>query len=258
MTQSFEEKRRTAAQRLGMRSEGIPGHVAIIMDGNGRWARNKGLPRYEGHGEGAKTVEKIAMYCVGIGIKCLTLYSFSMQNWKRPAEEVEFLMYLYSRYLEEIRPKLMENNVRLVHLGRTERLPQNVTTALQQTMQETRANTGMTLGLALNYDARTEITDAVIKIAGLCKDGQLSLEDIDQDVVSNYLYTAHLPDPDLLIRTSGELRISNFLLWQISYAEFYVTETLWPDFTSEDMDLAIRAYSQRARRFGDVKSQTTM
>ena len=258
MTQSFEEKRSTTAQRLGIRPEGMPRHVAIIMDGNGRWARNKGLPRHEGHSQGGKTVEKIAMYCIEIGIECLTLYSFSMQNWKRPAEEVEFLMYLYSRYLEEIRPRLMENNVRLVHLGRTERLPQNVTTALQETMQITGANTGMTLGLALNYDARTEITDAVVKIAGLCKDGQLSIEDIDQDLVSNYLYTAHLPDPDLLIRTSGELRISNFLLWQISYAEFYVTETLWPDFTAEDMDLAIRAYSQRARRFGDIKSQTTM
>ena len=258
MSQSFEEKRHTTVQRLGIRPEGMPRHVAIIMDGNGRWARNKGLPRYEGHSQGGKTVEKIAMYCVDIGIECLTLYSFSMQNWKRPAEEVEFLMYLYSRYLEEIRPKLMENNVRLVHLGRTERLPQNVTTALQQTMQITGANTGMTLGLALNYDARTEITDAVVKIAGLCKDGQLKLEDIDQDCVSNYLYTAQLPDPDLLIRTSGELRISNFLLWQISYAEFYVTETFWPDFTAEDMDLAIRAYSQRARRFGDIKSQTTM
>ena len=258
MTQSFEEKRGLTARRLGMRPEAIPRHVAIIMDGNGRWARNKGLPRHEGHSQGGKTVEEIAMYCIEIGIECLTLYSFSMQNWKRPAEEVEFLMYLYSMYLEEIRPRLMENNVRLVHLGRTERLPQNVTTALQQTMQETRNNTGMTLGLALNYDARTEITDAVVKIAGLCKDGQLALEDIDQDCVSNYLYTAHLPDPDLLIRTSGELRISNFLLWQISYAEFYVTETLWPDFTAEDMDLAIRAYSQRARRFGDINSQTTI
>ena len=258
MTQSFEEKRSLTARRLAMRPEGIPRHVAIIMDGNGRWARSKGLPRHEGHSQGGKTVEKIAMYCVDIGIECLTLYSFSMQNWKRPAEEVEFLMYLYSRYLEEISPKLMENNVRLVHLGRTERLPQNVTTALRQTMQKTRANTGMTLGLALNYDARTEITDAVIKIAGLCRDGQLKLEDIDQDCVSNHLYTAHLPDPDLLIRTSGELRVSNFLLWQISYAEFYVTETLWPDFTPEDMDLAVRAYSQRARRFGDIKSQTTM
>ena len=258
MNQSFEEKRSTAAKRLGVRPEAIPGHIAIIMDGNGRWARNKGLPRHEGHSQGGKTVEKIAMYCIEIGIECLTLYSFSMQNWKRPAEEVEFLMYLYSMYLEEIRPRLTENNVRLIHLGRTEKLPQNVTTALQQAMRQTRDNTGMTLGLALNYDARTEITDAVVKIASLCKDGQLALEDIDQDCVSNYLYTAQLPDPDLLIRTSGELRISNFLLWQISYAEFYVTETLWPDFTTEDMDLAIRAYSQRARRFGDINSQTTI
>ncbi len=258
MTQSFEEKRSTAAKRLGMRPEAMPRHIAIIMDGNGRWAQNKGLPRHEGHSQGGKTAEKIAMYCVEIGIECLTLYSFSMQNWKRPAEEVEFLMYLYSRYLEEICPRLMENNVRLVHLGRIGRLPQKVTTALQQTMRQTRDNTGTTLGLALNYDARTEITDAVVKIAGLCKDGQLKLEDIDQDCVSNYLYTAHLPDPDLLVRTSGELRISNFLLWQISYAEFYVTETLWPDFTTEDMDLAIRAYSQRAQRFEDIKSQTTI
>jgi len=257
LAQSFEEKRRATAWRLGIKPGGIPRHIAIIMDGNGRWAQNKGLPRYEGHSQGGKTVEKIAMYCVEIGIECLTLYSFSMQNWKRPAEEVEFLMYLYSKYLEEIRPKLMDNNVRLVHLGRTERLPADVVSALNRTMRMTAANSGMALGLALNYDARTEITDAVRKIAALCKEGRLSLEDIDQDCVSRFLYTAHLPDPDLLIRTSGELRISNFLLWQISYAEFYVTETLWPDFTTEDMDLAIRAYSQRARRFGGVESRTT-
>lgn len=241
---------------MGLQPESFPRHVAVIMDGNGRWAQNRGLRRFEGHSEGAKTVEKIAMYCVDIGIECLTLYSFSMQNWKRPAEEVEFLMYLYSRYLEEIRPKLMDNNVRLVHLGRTARLPDNVTTALAETVAMTAPNTGMALGLALNYGARTEIADAAIQIARDYKAGRLEIEDIDEACVSNHLYTAGLPDPDLLIRTSGELRISNFLLWQISYAEFYVTETLWPDFTTADMDAAVCAYSRRTRRFGDVKSET--
>lgn len=148
MAGSFEEKRRRAAQRLDISPENFPRHVAIIMDGNGRWAVKRGLRRYEGHIEGAKTVEKIAMYCVDIGIECLTLYSFSMQNWKRPAEEVEFLMYLYSRYLEEIRPKLMDNDVRLVHLGRTQHLPENVTTALAETVSMTSSNAGMALGLA--------------------------------------------------------------------------------------------------------------
>lgn len=257
MAGSFEEKRRRAAERLDICPESFPRHVAIIMDGNGRWALNRGLRRYEGHIEGAKTVEKIAMYCVDIGVECLTLYSFSMQNWKRPAEEVDFLMYLYSRYLEEIRPKLMDNDVRLVHLGRTERLPDNVTTALGETVAKTRANTGMVLGLALNYGARSEITDAVIRIAEACKNGRLAPADIDETCVSNHLYTAGLPDPDLLIRTSGELRISNFLLWQISYAEFYVTETLWPDFATADVDAAIREFSRRARRFGDVQSRTS-
>lgn len=257
MAGSFEEKRRRAAQRLDISPENFPRHVAIIMDGNGRWAVKRVLRRYEGHIEGAKTVEKIAMYCVDIGIECLTLYSFSMQNWKRPAEEVEFLMYLYSRYLEEIRPKLMDNDVRLVHLGRTQRLPENVTTALAETVSMTSSNAGMALGLALNYGARTEITDAVIRIAEACRNGTIAPEDIDEECVSNHLYTAGLPDPDLLIRTSGELRISNFLLWQISYAEFYVTETLWPDFTTADLDAAIRAFSQRARRFGDVQAKTS-
>ena len=166
-------------------------------------------------------------------------------------------MYLYSRYLEEIRPKLMDNDVRLVHLGRTQRLPENVTTALAETVSMTSSNAGMALGLALNYGARTEITDAVIRIAEACRNGTIAPEDIDEECVSNHLYTAGLPDPDLLIRTSGELRISNFLLWQISYAEFYVTETLWPDFTTADLDAAIRAFSQRARRFGDVQAKTS-
>ena len=256
MSASFEEKRVQAAGRLGISPDSMPRHIAVIMDGNGRWAQTRGLARFEGHTEGAKVVEKIAIYCVDIGIECLTLYSFSMQNWKRPSEEIEFLMYLYSRYLEEIRPTLMENNVRLVHLGQTENLPAEVTGALAETMRMTSTNPGMALGLALNYGGRGEIVDAVVKIAQEYKEGKLKLEEINQDCISSHLYTAGLPDPDLLIRTSGELRISNFLLWQISYAEFHVTETLWPDFKTDDMDLAIREYAGRARRFGDVKSQT--
>lgn len=256
LTQSFEQKRVRAAKRLGIGLDSIPRHIAIIMDGNGRWAQNRGLNRFEGHSEGGKIVEKIALHCVDIGIECLTLYSFSMQNWKRPSEEVDFLMYLYSKYLEEIKPILMDNSVRLVHLGQKEKLPDSVVDALDDTIKTTSDNKGMVLGLALNYGSRTEIMDAVKKIAAEYKDGKLSLDQIDQDCFSNHLYTAGLPDPDLLIRTSGELRISNFLLWQISYAEFYVTETLWPDFSNEDMDAAISAYARRLRRFGDVKSQT--
>lgn len=224
------------------------------MDGNGRWAANQNLPRLRGHEQGAKTVVEIAKYCVRLGIEYLTLYSFSMQNWKRPAEEVDFLMHLYAAYLEGIRPSLMENNVRLLHLGRTDRLPESVIEALEKTMEITRDNSGMVLGLALNYGARAEIVDAVRKIATEHHNGTLALEEIDQDCVSNHLYTAGWRDPDLLIRTSGELRVSNFLLWQISYTEFFVTETLWPDFSESDIDDAIKAYAQRSRRFGDVNA----
>jgi undecaprenyl diphosphate synthase len=252
----FEDKRKATGERLGIESGSIPRHIAIIMDGNGRWAQRRGLPRYEGHSEGAKVVEKIAQYCVDAGVECLSLYSFSLQNWKRPAEEVEFLMYLYARYLEEIRPTLMDNKVRLVHLGTRTRLPANVVEALSETVRMTNSNNGMVLGLALNYGSRAEITDAVAKIAQECVEGKLSADEITQECVSEHLYTAGLADPDLLIRTSGELRISNFLLWQISYAEFFVSETLWPDFTQDDMDAAIKAYAGRVRRFGDVRSTT--
>jgi undecaprenyl diphosphate synthase len=255
LSQSFQEKREQAAKRLGLDPGCIPKHISIIMDGNGRWAINKGLSRFEGHVQGAKVVEAIAQHCVDVGIEYLTLYSFSMQNWKRPTEEVDFLMYLYSRYLEEIRPNLMRNNARLVHLGLTRKLPQNVTDALAETVKLTRGNTGMVLGLALNYGARTEITEAIKKIAQEYKNGQLQLDEIDHDCVSNHLFTAGLDDPDLLIRTSGEMRISNFMLWQVSYTEFYVIDTLWPDFGVDDLDEAIKVYARRSRRFGDVNSQ---
>ena len=255
MESEFDKKRKFTAERLGIEPGRIPRHIAIIMDGNGRWATQKNLPRFEGHSQGGKTVETIALHCVTLGVEYLTLYSFSMQNWKRPKEEIDFLMYLYSEYLAGIRPNLMENNVRLIHLGRTERLPRKVIEAMEKTAELTANNTGMVLGLALNYGARTEIIDAVKKIAQEHKDGRITLDDIDQDCVSNHLYTAGWHDPDLLIRTSGEMRVSNFLLWQISYAEFYVTETFWPDFSEDEIDRIIQIYAKRARRFGDIKAQ---
>ena len=257
VSRTFLQKRQQAAQQLGIGPSDIPSHIAIIMDGNGRWARERELPRFHGHSKGAQCVEKIALHCVKIGVECLTLYSFSMQNWKRSSDEITFLMQLYVTYLQGIRKVLMKNNVRLVHIGQTERLPDEVVKEMNETIEITRANDGMVLALALNYGARTEITDAVKKIAHQCVTGQLAPDDIDQARIAANLYTADLPDPDLLIRTSGEMRISNFLLWQISYTEFYVTDVYWPDFSTDELDLAIKTYAKRSRRFGDVTSQTT-
>jgi undecaprenyl diphosphate synthase len=222
------------------------------MDGNGRWAKRKGLPRYEGHRQGGKTAEKISQCCVDFGMEALTLYSFSMENWKRPKEEIDALMRLYAEYLAKMRPTLMKDNVRLIHLGRIAPLPETVKTELVRTIETTAANTGMVFALALNYSGRAEIIDAASQIARRHKAGELSLSDIDEQCISRHLYTAGLPDPDLLIRTANEMRVSNFLLWQISYSEFYVTETLWPDFDKADLEKAILAYAQRTRRFGSV------
>lgn len=248
-----EDKLKKTAKRLGLRPDQMPRHIAIIMDGNGRWAKRKGLPRVEGHREGGKTVEKIAQCCVDFGIESLTLYSFSIENWKRPKGEVSALMHLYTQYLIEIRATLMKNNVKLVHLGRSAGLPAPVQNELRKTMEITDANTGMILALALNYGGRTEIIDATIQIAQEYKNGKLRLRDIDEQCVSRHLYTAGLAEPDLLIRTANEMRISNFLLWQISYSEFYVTKTLWPDFKNSSLENAILAYAKRNRRFGTVK-----
>jgi undecaprenyl diphosphate synthase len=250
LQESTEEKLKKTAQRLAIPAERIPRHIAIIMDGNGRWAQKKNLPRFKGHQQGGKTVEKIAQYCVNLGIECLTLYSFSMENWKRPKDEIDTLMYLYTSYLVEIRPTLQRNNVKLIHLGRMAELPNDVKTELTKTIVQTSTNTGMVLALALNYSGRVELINAARKIAQEYKDGSLSLEDINEQCINQHLYTASLIEPDLLIRTAGEMRVSNFLLWQISYSEFYVTETFWPDFEEADMDKAILAYAKRNRRFG--------
>ena len=249
---TMDQKLAETATRLGLEPEQLPRNIAIIMDGNGRWAQKQTLPRYEGHRQGAKTAEKIAQYCVDFGIQSLTLYSFSMENWKRPRVEVNGLMHLYAEYLVGIRPSLMKNNVKLIHLGRMAGLPQTVSHALTETMELTQNNTGMTLALALNYSGRAELVDAMQAIAQACQEGRLRPQEIDEKCISRHLYTAAIADPDLLIRTASELRVSNFLLWQISYSEFYVTETLWPDFTKESLERAILAYVHRDRRFGAV------
>lgn len=251
--ESFKEKVERTAKRLGLAAEQIPRHIAIIMDGNGRWAQRRTLSRVEGHRRGAKTAERVARYCADFGIQSLTLYSFSIENWKRPKAEVNALMQLYSEYLVGIRPKLIKNNVKLVHLGRLAGLPDGVKAELVKTVQLTTDNTGMKLALALNYGGRAEIVDAARKIAREYEKGQLRLKDIDEGCIGRHLYTVGLSDPDLLIRTANEMRVSNFLLWQISYSEFYVTKTLWPDFNKASLEKAILAYAHRDRRFGGIK-----
>jgi undecaprenyl diphosphate synthase len=252
----MEQRLGETAGRLGLKPEQLPRNIAIIMDGNGRWAQRRNLPRYEGHRQGAQTAEEIAQSCVDFGMQSLTLYSFSIENWKRPKMEVNALMHLYADYLVSIRPNLMRDNVRLVHLGRMSGLPQMVIESLLETMELTRSNTGMVLALALNYSGRAEIVDAAKKIAQAHKEGRLGLEDIDEECISEHLYTAGLADPDLLIRTASELRVSNFLLWQISYSEFYVTDDLWPEFDKVSLEKAFLAYAHRDRRFGAIETGT--
>jgi undecaprenyl diphosphate synthase len=232
--------------------ERLPRHVAIIMDGNGRWAQQRGFPRVFGHRNGAAAVRTIIEETAALGIDVLTLYSFSLENWKRPSDEVQSLMDLYSLYLDGERERLVRENVRFVQIGRRDGLPSPVIDAVDRLMEATAKNTGPTLCLAVNYGARAEIVDAVRAIAERVAAGELSPAAIDEATISANLYTHGLPDPDLLIRTAGEMRISNYLLWQISYAELYVTPTLWPDFGVAEFHAAIRDYAGRKRRFGGL------
>ena len=236
----------------GLSPEQLPRHIAIIMDGNGRWAKERGLARIQGHQQGAKTVRSVVTHCAGLGVEALTLYSFSTENWRRPKEEVEFLMELYAQYLVAERDTIMDNDVRFIHIGRREGLPQSVLTEMDKTVEMSSGNTGLRLCLALNYGARDEILRAVRSIAGRVADGELDAEDVDEALFSDSLYTAGLHDPDLLIRTANERRISNFLLWQISYAEVHFCSTFWPDFGEEHLETAIRDFAARQRRFGAV------
>jgi undecaprenyl diphosphate synthase len=239
---------------LGIPRERLPRHVAIIMDGNGRWAQQRGLQRIYGHQEGAKAVRSIVTHCARLGIEVLTLYSFSTENWKRPKEEIDFLMELYTKYLISERETIMANDVRFMHIGRRDHLPEGVLIEMDKTLEMSRENTGLKVCLALNYGGRDEIVDAIRAIARDVAEGKLSLVDIDEQVISDSLYTAGLPDPDLLIRTANERRISNFLLWQISYAEIHVSPKCWPDFREEDLDAAFIDFAGRQRRFGAVSA----
>ncbi len=230
----------------------VPRHVAIIMDGNGRWAKQRGLPRVEGHRQGAESVRAIVRAAGEAGVKFLTLYAFSVGNWNRPRSEVETLMKYLARYLKNEIGELDSNNVRLEAIGQIGRLPENVRKQLDATQAALAKNTGLTLILALSYGSRTEITDAVREIAAEVKSGRLEPAAITEQTIADHLYTRGTPDPDLLIRTSGELRVSNFLLWQISYAEFVLTDTLWPDFRKPQFLAALEEYARRHRRFGKL------
>lgn len=238
---------------LDVPPERRPKHIAIIMDGNGRWAQQRNLPRTDGHRAGARAVRDAIVECGRLNIKALTLYSFSVENWKRPTEEIDALMSLCIEYLSKQRQELVDNNVRFLQLGRRDGLPQQVLSHLDETIRVTSHCSGLTLALALNYGSRAEITDAARAIAREVQAGTLDPETITEQTVADRLYTANLPDPDLLIRTAGEMRVSNYLLWQISYAEIHVTNVLWPDFGVRDLHAAIRDFAGRTRRFGAVQ-----
>jgi undecaprenyl diphosphate synthase len=230
----------------------LPTHVAIIMDGNGRWAKERHLPRVEGHRNGVESVRMTVRACGEVGIKYLTLYAFSVENWNRPKDEVDTLMKYLARYLKNEIGELNRNNVRLEVIGQIYRLPEFVQDQLKKTQAALAKNNGLTLILALSYGGRTEIVEAVRAIAEEAKQGKLEPAEINEQVIAQHLYTRHTPDPDLLIRTSGEMRVSNFLLWQISYSELVVTHTLWPDFRKPQLFAALEEYARRHRRFGGV------
>lgn len=248
------QKNREIKERL-KRQGNIPRHIAIIMDGNGRWAKQRGLPRIAGHREGVNSVRDVVEACGELGIDVLTLYTFSTENWRRPIEEVSALMKLLLRTLRKEVDDLVRNNVRLMAVGDIHHLPVATKEGILQGIEETRHNTGLILNLALNYGGREEIVSAVRSLANLVQQGVLHPEDINGESIEKHLYTAKLPDPDLLIRTSGELRISNFLLWQLAYTEIYITDILWPDFRRKDLYRAIEDYQKRERRFGKVSEQ---
>lgn len=233
----------------------IPHHVAIIMDGNGRWARERNLSRIEGHRRGSEIVSTIVDISRKIGIGVLTLYAFSKENWNRPELEVEGLMSLLGEYLQKELPEMMEKNVRLTAIGRLDSLPEFVRNILFETISITGKNSGLNLNLALSYGSRAEITDALVNIVKKINDGDLSVGDINEEAISRNLYTKDMPDPDLLIRTSGEMRLSNFLLYQLAYTEIFITDTYWPDFTPEKYFEALKDYSKRERRYGLTSEQ---
>ncbi len=238
-------------------NERLPRHIAIIMDGNGRWAKRRNQPRVFGHRQGAKSVRKVVEAAARLGINNLTLYAFSTENWNRPKHEVKTLMKLLVNALKNELGLMMKNNIRLNAIGHTDMMPTNVQQELQEVLDETKENTGLVLTLALSYGARQEILRAVQEISYKVKNNIISVENVDDNIINKHLYTQNLPDVDLLIRTSGEVRISNFLLWQIAYAELYFTDELWPDFNETSLHKAIADYQKRERRFGKTSEQIT-
>jgi len=241
-------------QRI-QKKNNVPRHIAIIMDGNGRWAKMRGLPRVEGHREGINSVREIVRICPQVGVKILTLYTFSSENWKRPQKEVSALMQLLLKTIRKEVNDLHEKNVKIVTIGRLEDLPESPRRGIEEAIEKTRNNTGLILNLALSYSSRIELISAIQKIAHKCASGLLDYRHIDEKTISDHLDTKDLRDPDLLIRTSGESRISNFLLWQLAYTEIFITTTLWPDFREEEFLNAIENYQNRERRFGLVSEQ---
>lgn len=247
-TSDLEEERLLRA----LDADRLPQHVAIIMDGNGRWAQRRHLPRVAGHRVGTQAARTVIETCASLGIRALTLYAFSMENWRRPKAEIDFLMRLLREYLRKELPIIHRNNIRMLVIGRHDQLPDEVRADIDRAMEQTAGNTGMKLAVALNYGGRAELVDAFNRILEQIRKNGLPNTQIDEDLISQNLYTASLPDPDLLIRTSGEMRVSNFLLWQIAYAEIYVTETLWPDFSRAQLYTALLDFQKRERRYGGL------
>ncbi|PAD37034.1 isoprenyl transferase [Terribacillus saccharophilus] len=248
----FNRKRRIELQPSTLNLENIPGHVAIIMDGNGRWAKKRGLPRIAGHKEGMTTVRRIVKAANRIDVKVLTLYAFSKENWKRPQAEVDFLMKLPKEFLTTYLPELIEENVKVQTIGDFEGLPSFTKEAIKEAMEQTKHNDGLILNFALNYGGRYELVHAVQSMMQDISDKKLQMEDIDESCISSYLYTEKLSDPDLIIRTSGEHRLSNFLLWQSAYSELWFTEVLWPDFDELLFEQAVSDFQNRKRRYGGI------
>ena len=240
------------SQTLDIPREQLPKHIAVIMDGNGRWAQRQGLPRIEGHRNGVTSVRKVTEECARLHIDQLTLYCLSSENWKRPQLELDFLMHLLEQYMIEERALIMEQNITVSVIGRRDGIPDRVLAEIDKTIEMSSTNTGTRLCLAINYGGRGEMVDAIQRIAIDAASGKISPDEVTEEQVSNYLYTSGMPDPDLLIRTAGEMRVSNFLLWQISYAEIWVTEKCWPEFREPDLHDSLRDFARRDRRFGGL------
>ncbi len=232
----------------------IPQHIAIIMDGNGRWAKKRGLPRIKGHEEGVEAADRVVNESLRLGVKYLTLFAFSTENWNRPKDEVEFIFHLVGDFFKKKIDSMIRKGVRIRVIGRKDNLPNWLLTTLNESEEKTKNGKNLTANIALNYGGRYDILQAVKKVATSYKNGEVTIDEITEDYFSKYLLTEDQPDPDLLIRTSGEYRISNYLLWQLAYAEFYFTDTLWPDFNANELNKAIQEYSNRDRRFGAIKS----